>query len=44
MGSFMTVENLTDVEFENLRKLGWILICVDSLVDETVVYSFEKEV
>ncbi|WP_261789706.1 hypothetical protein [Treponema pectinovorum] len=44
MGSFMTVENLTDVEFENLQKLGWILICVDSLVDETVVYSFEKDV
>lgn len=43
MGSFMTVENITELEFLKLQQMGWILVSVDNFVADKLVYSFRRE-
>ncbi len=42
MEPLMTVENISDAEFRQLQMNGWLLVCVDRLKSEKIVFSFRK--
>ena len=42
MNTFKIVENISDLEFINLQKNGWILVCVDSIYPQKLVYRFVR--
>lgn len=42
MGNCLTIENVSDAEFEQLQKEGWVLISVDRYENESFVFKFRK--
>ena len=42
MESFVTVENISEMDFLKLQSGGWILVSVDSTKSDRLIYSFKK--
>ena len=42
MESFVTVENISEMDFLKLQSGGWVLVSVDSAKSDKLIYSFKK--
>lgn len=36
------MKNLSDAEYNQLQKDGWMLVCADTEFDKTIIYQFKK--